>query len=125
MSYQRQLSQVSAESDAQMAMFDQLGPRARDALNYWPREPNVRTFVRQFKMQWVRARLMQHINDGCVPDPAFDDPAFDAEFAAYIEKQYKALTGTVVPCLRPRKLQRPIYRARSQRIRLNGERLLT
>jgi hypothetical protein len=113
-------SSVADESDAQMVMFDQLGPKARMAFNYWPREPNVRTFMRQFKMQWAREQA------GCagefvVADVPFDDPQFDAAFARYIHDQYFALTRTRVECLTPRKLQRP-YRARSLRIKLSVER---
>jgi hypothetical protein len=120
---QRELSSIAAESDAQMAMFDQLGPLAREAFNYWPREPNVRTFMRQFKLQWNRDHIDMSSGIGS-PDVPFDDPQFDEAFAAYIKAQYAKLTGTIVTCLQPKRLQRP-YRSRSLRIKLNGERLRT
>jgi hypothetical protein len=120
---QRQLSSIAAESDAQMVMFDQLGPKARAEFNYWPREPNVRTFMRQFKMLWNRDHTDMSTGIGA-SDVSYDDPEFDAAFARYIHDQYFALTRTRVECLTPRKLQRP-YRARSLRIKLSGERLRT
>jgi hypothetical protein len=116
---QRELSSIAAESDAQMSMFDQLGPKARMAFNYWPREPNVRTFMREFKMRWARARTDMSSGIGAADVP-FDDPDFDAEFARYIHDQYFALTRTRVECLVPRKLQRP-YRSRSLLIKLSSE----
>lgn len=110
---QRELSSIAAESDAQMRMFDELGPKAREALNYWPREPNVRTFMREFKIAWGKSR---ENGADCFVDPPFDDPFFDAAFADYIWKKYRELTGTTIKCLVPRKLQRP-FRSRSLRIR--------
>lgn len=123
MRMQRALSSTAAESDAQMAMFDQLGPLAREAFNYWPREPNVRTFMREFKLDWSRSRTNMSTGEG-PPDVPFDDPAFDAAFSVYIREKYFALTRTRVECLKPRRLQRP-YRSRSLLIKLSGERSQT
>lgn len=106
----RELSSVGAESDAQMRMFDMLGPKAREALNYWPREPNVRTFMRSFKMEWTREQISRCRGDDIdVPDVPFDEPAFDAAFADYIDRKFFDLTKTRIPCLQPSRKRRPYF----------------
>lgn len=90
-----------------MAMFDELGPRARSALDNCLREPNIRALKSAFKQKWVNDWLESHGYDSVPPPKSFAD--LDQEFAAFIIDKTRVLcpiTGKVLSCLEPRKLKR-------------------
>lgn len=101
------LSSVDAESNAQMAMFDELGPKARLAIADCLRNPNLRALKSAFKQKWVNDWLESHGYDSVPPPKSFAD--LDDELAAFIIDKTRVLcpiTGKPLPCLEPRKLKR-------------------
>lgn len=108
---------TAQESDAQMAMFDGLGPLARDALNDCPREPDVRTFIGAFTRSFnARYNASRFGNRKLV----LTDPAVDAEFAAFIDGTIVEKMGESIAWhkLKPRRLARDRWRSRP--IKLNA-----
>lgn len=95
---------IAAESDLQMQMFDELGPKARAALNdECLRNPNIRALKSAFRKQWVDAWWeKQGIEGNPPPEKSFAD--LDDEFAEFIIAKTPVLcplTGKKLECLQP------------------------
>lgn len=104
----RAVSLIAEESDLQMGMYDELGPKARRALDDCLREPNIRALKSAFKRAWVDAWWEKQGIEG-TPPPQKTFAELDDEFTAFILEKTKVLcplTGKPLTCLVPKKLKR-------------------
>lgn len=96
-------SAVAVESDLQMQMWDELGPKARAALDSCLREPNIRALKSAFKKSWVDGWWEKHgIESDPPPEKSFAD--LDDEFTEFIVSKtpvFCAVTGKKLECLHP------------------------
>lgn len=99
-------AKVAVESNSQISEFDSYGPLARDALNYCPRLPDVKTFRSAFALQWNRSHLDP--DGGLTKRCDLADPEVDAAFAAFIDGIVIQRTGHNIEWhkLKPQRLRR-------------------
>jgi hypothetical protein len=116
-----EFSSVAEESNSQMRVFDTLGPMARAALNACPRSPDIKVFKQRFKSDFDRRFNGSRFGRR---ECNFEDPAIDAEFAAYIDSVVTERMGKPIEWhnLKSRRLQRGW---RSRPIRLKDARSQT
>jgi hypothetical protein len=82
--------QIAAESDAEMKLYDLLGPKAKQAIDSAPRQINIKLAIREFKL---KPRPDSDWIDDCLPPIDLTDPAGDERFAKYLDDKIKQLCG--------------------------------
>jgi hypothetical protein len=105
----RTAASVAAESDREMARYDQLGPLARAAVRDAPREIDIAAVVRDFKTGRPHTEMD---SEGFFPPLDLKDPATDARLAKRIDDITIKDSGKPIEAhvLRPRRALRPRWR---------------
>lgn len=84
---------VAADSNAEMEVYDRLGPKAREAIGNSPRIVDIRKALSDFTQQANREFSMACGYERMPPTLNLADPVTDAKFAAYIDDKIRAYTG--------------------------------